>query len=332
MSGEALAVHAPVHVHQARMAAGRAAREAGLAERTVERVVLAVSELATNLQKYATGGLLMAIPRPDGLDVVATDLGPGIADVPDSMRDGHSTTGTLGVGLGGVRRMADVVDIHSRPGEGTTVLARWTVAKPPHLGVEVGAALAAAAGETECGDNWVVAHERGVTTVALSDGLGHGPEAASASAAVTAHVAANPSAPPGQLIAAMDADSSVRRGATAAVAQFHPARSTLTFSAVGNSVARLFPGDGTHEALVSTPGIVGRRQRSGGRAAPVVRPWSGRSRLVMHTDGVTQRWRAEEIAELLAHDPATAAGWLLGRYGRHRDDSCVVVVGGGEVG
>ncbi|WP_019814267.1 ATP-binding protein [Saccharomonospora saliphila] len=331
MNGTALPVNGPVHVRQARLLASRSARDAGLPERTVERVTLAVSELVSNLLKYATDGLLVVVPRPDGLDVIATDQGPGIEDVPGSLRDGYSTVGTLGVGLGGVRRMADAFDIYSRPGEGTTVLARWTGPAPTHLGVEVGAAVFTALGETECGDSWVAAHDDGVTTVALSDGLGHGPEAAVASAAVAAHVRANPSAPPAELIAAMDADPTARRGATVAVAQFHPDRSTLLFSAVGNSSVRLFSGDGGHEALVSTPGIVGRRQRSGRRAMPVSRPWSRHSRLVLHTDGISQRWDAEEIAALFSHDPATAAGWLLGRYGRNRDDACALVVAGGEV-
>ncbi len=331
MTGGALAVTSPVHVTQARQLASRAARNVGLPDADVERVMLATVELATNLVKYATDGLLVVMPTEDRLDVIATDRGPGIEHVPESLRDGFSTTGTLGVGLGGITRMADEFDIFSRYGEGTTVLARWyttaqVTPRPPDL--RIGAALVAAPGESTCGDSWVAAHADGVLTVALSDGLGHGPDAAAASRAVTAHVAAHPAASPVELLAAMDADMGPRRGATVAIAQFRAGRATVSFSGVGNSAVRLIRGDGSHETLVSTPGIVGRRQRSGRRTLPSNRPWDDRSLLVMHTDGVSERWAPADQTDVFAHDPATVAGWLLGTYGRHRDDACVVVVSG----
>ncbi|EHY88869.1 ATP-binding protein [Saccharomonospora azurea] len=333
MTGAALAVTSPVHVTQARQLAARAARQAELPDTVVERVALATVELATNLVKYATDGMIVVMPGPERLDVIATDRGPGIEHVPESMRDGFSTTGTLGIGLGGIRRMADEFDIYSSYGEGTTVLARWRSAAreeapDAEFGVAVGAALSPAPGETSCGDSWTSARCDEVLTVALSDGLGHGPEAAAASLAAMEQIAAAPAASPVELISAMDADMRPRRGATVAVVQFHVAKATVTFCGVGNTTVRLVRGDGSHEALVSTPGIVGRRQRSGRRAMPVTRPWEAQSLLVMHTDGVSERWTPADRRDALDHDPATVAGWLLGTYGRNRDDACVVVVAG----
>ncbi|EHR52660.1 anti-sigma regulatory factor (Ser/Thr protein kinase) [Saccharomonospora marina XMU15] len=329
MTGVALPVREPVHVRQARQQTGVLAREAGLSERDVERVAIAATELAGNLVKYAVDGLLMAIGRPGAFDLIATDRGPGLRHVEDSMRDGYSTSGTLGIGLGGVRRMADEFDIFSRYGEGTVVLARWLVGLRPPLGVRPGVAMFTALGETVCGDSWVVAERDGITTVAVSDGLGHGPEAAVASAAATAHVSADPTASPSELIAAMDADGTARRGATVAVAQFHPARSTMLFCGVGNTTVRLFSPRGDHETLVSVPGIVGRRQRRGSRVQPLTRPWSDGNWLIMHTDGVSERWGDEELSGAFDRDPATVAGWLLGRHVRRRDDACVLVAAGG---
>ncbi len=59
-----------------------------------------------------------------GIEVVATDDGPGISDVPLAMQDGYSTSGGLGLGLPGVRRLMDEFDIVSRFGKGTTVTVR----------------------------------------------------------------------------------------------------------------------------------------------------------------------------------------------------------------
>ncbi len=154
----------------------------------------------------------------------------------------------------------------------------------------VGAALSAAPGETVCGDDWVVTHSEGVSTVVLSDGLGHGPEAAEASTAVMEKVLADPTAAPEELIVALDDSMTTKRGATVAIAQFRAGHSTMSFCGVGNSTVRLIAKDGSYEALVSSPGIVGKRQRSGKRGIPTVRPWSGHGWLVMHTDGVSDRW------------------------------------------
>lgn len=332
MNGAALAVTGPVQMTQARQLAGQTARRLGFPPSVVDRVVLAASELGTNLMKYATDGQLVIVPSPGGLDVLAIDRGPGIERVQDSMRDGFSTTGTLGLGLGGVRRLAGEFDIFSRHGEGTTVLARWRHDEsggPSRAEVVVGAALSAAPGETVCGDDWVVTHSEGVSTVVLSDGLGHGPEAAEASTAVMERVLADPTAAPEELIVALDDSMTTKRGATVAIAQFRAGHSTMSFCGVGNSTVRLIAKDGSYEALVSSPGIVGKRQRSGKRGIPTVRPWSGHGWLVMHTDGVSDRWSAADNLDVLQHDPATAAGWLFGAYGRRRDDACVVVVSGG---
>lgn len=95
---------------------------------TVEahRLATVVSELATNIVKYGTRGDIrltrLASPRP-GVEVQAVDEGPGIADVSRALQDHYSTSGTLGLGLPGVKRMTDELVIDTGP-RGTTVTAR----------------------------------------------------------------------------------------------------------------------------------------------------------------------------------------------------------------
>lgn len=91
-------------------------------------IATAISELARNIVLYAGSGeiRLTALDggRRRGIQVVACDHGPGIPDVQQALRDGFSTSGGLGLGLPGVKRLADEFDIASAEDRGTTVTVR----------------------------------------------------------------------------------------------------------------------------------------------------------------------------------------------------------------
>jgi serine/threonine-protein kinase RsbT len=93
-------------------------------------IATAISELARNIVVYARKGevTLQAIRGPSrtGMLIVASDDGPGIPDIRQALRDGFSTSGSLGLGLPGVRRLMDEFEITSRSGQGTTVaVKKW---------------------------------------------------------------------------------------------------------------------------------------------------------------------------------------------------------------
>ena len=117
-----------VELMQAVVHAGRHARQVGFGEVDAAKVMTAASELARNILKYAGRGAILVAgldgPRGLGVEVVAEDSGPGIADVEAALRDHFSTAGTLGLGLPGVRRMMDEFEIASAPGRGTRVTVR----------------------------------------------------------------------------------------------------------------------------------------------------------------------------------------------------------------
>src|SRR5262245_15812609 len=91
-------------------------------------VATAISELARNILLYARKGeVILGIVERNGnvgIAVVARDDGPGILDVQRAMQVGFSTSGSLGLGLPGVRRLMDEFEIVSKVGEGTIVTAR----------------------------------------------------------------------------------------------------------------------------------------------------------------------------------------------------------------
>lgn len=110
---------------------GRAlAAEFGFTASDATLIATAISELARNIVSYARRGQIILkilnITSRQGLSIIATDDGPGIPDLSQAMRDGFSTSGSLGMGLPGVRRLMDDFEITSKPGRGTIVaVKKW---------------------------------------------------------------------------------------------------------------------------------------------------------------------------------------------------------------
>lgn len=106
------------------------AGELGFSPGDATLIATAISELARNIVSYARNGIITLRPirgsSRQGILVCASDDGPGIADIPQAMRDGFSTSGSLGLGLPGVRRLMDEFELHSSPGRGTIVtVKKW---------------------------------------------------------------------------------------------------------------------------------------------------------------------------------------------------------------
>jgi serine/threonine-protein kinase RsbT len=114
-------------VEEARRGARKLARRLGFGVADAECVALAVSELATNLTRYADHGeIVLSVvdgPRGASVQVESRDSGPGIADLPHALADGSSTGGSLGSGLPGARRLMDEFEIRTSP-RGTRIVAR----------------------------------------------------------------------------------------------------------------------------------------------------------------------------------------------------------------
>ena len=106
------------------------ATEVGFSTGDATLIATAISELARNIVSYASKGqitlkMVNGLNR-QGISVIATDDGPGIPDIHQALRDGFSTSGSLGLGLPGVRRLMDEFEITSQPGQGTTVaVKKW---------------------------------------------------------------------------------------------------------------------------------------------------------------------------------------------------------------
>jgi serine/threonine-protein kinase RsbT len=110
---------------------GRAlAIELGFSTGDATLIATSISELARNIVSYARKGeITLKVVQGSsrqGISIVASDRGPGIWDIRQAMKDGFSTSGSLGLGLPGVRRLMDEFEISSEPGRGTIVtVKKW---------------------------------------------------------------------------------------------------------------------------------------------------------------------------------------------------------------
>jgi serine/threonine-protein kinase RsbT len=125
-----VAINSDQDIVSARQKGRGMANELGFSSGDATLIATAISELARNIVSYARKGqitlkVVNGLNR-QGISVIASDDGPGITDIRQALRDGYSTSGSLGLGLPGVRRLMDEFEISSQPGQGTTVtVKKW---------------------------------------------------------------------------------------------------------------------------------------------------------------------------------------------------------------
>ncbi len=326
-----LQIGEPSEVAAARRAGNDLARTFGFNETLAGRVALVITEAATNIIKHAKEGKIFLRPVFDdaasgsvGIEILAIDSGPGMSNLAANMQDGNSSVGTYGVGLGTIRRQSDEFDVHTAPGMGSALyMMVWNDPGVDHsLRRKVGAVCLPLQGEEECGDAWSVVETAGGLTVLVSDGLGHGPEAAKASRAAVAAVADHPELAPAHLMHALHDALRGTRGAAAAIAHVDFMSRELRFTGVGNIAASVHDGDARRH-LVSHNGIVGNNMR---KAQEFSFGWSDNSVLVMHSDGIGTRWDLKNYPGLVSRHPSVIAAVLYRDFARARDDATVLVV------
>jgi anti-sigma regulatory factor (Ser/Thr protein kinase) len=318
-----LRVEDPSAVAACRGAAVTLAGRLRFPEPRVGQLALAVTEAASNLHKHARqGSLLLRIGRDGGMpgvELVTIDAGPGFHDTSMAMRDGHSTSGTLGIGLGAIRRLADTCDLYSAPGHGTALAARFWP-EPRQLTVAYAGLIRPITGEVECGDSFGAVRASGTITGVLCDGLGHGPLAASAAAEAVAAVLEDTASEPAALIERAHRRMSHTRGGAMGVVQI--AGQVARFAGLGNVTATLLA-DGSRRNMLSIPGIAGHQARTIRQYEYDVAPGTA---VILHSDGISGRWEAAALPGLAARDPLVVAAVLLAEAGTHRDDAGVLVL------
>ena len=330
-AASAVAVTEGTQVAGARRTARLLAARLGFAEERAGRAELIASELATNLAKHARGGELLVQRfadgrgEQDGIEILSVDKGPGLGDAARSRRDGYSTSGTLGHGLGAVERLADSVDLYTHS-TGTVIAVRlWrdpprTPAAGPRL--EVGGLIVAKPGEPVSGDAWSWRVRDARLVLFVADGLGHGAAAHDAAAAAVARFEASSEQTPGRIVA--DVHEAVRhtRGAAVATLAIDLERGTGVHAGLGNIGGVILLAQGGRHHLVSHNGTAGHVAL---RIQEFNYPLPAGALVALWSDGLLTSWDLTGYPGLRQRSASVIAAVLYRDFSRRRDDVAVVV-------
>lgn len=288
------------------------------------RVALVATELASNILKHATRGelhlRLFTAPALTGIELLAVDRGAGF-DLHDCLRDGFSTGGTQGIGLGAIGRQADVFDVHS-DARGSVVMARFYPRRSNTQDLRFGVSQHSLHDDPACGDIWSLAVQGGRVSALIIDGLGHGEDAEVAARAGEAAFQQRPFDSPERQFEDMHHAMKGTRGGAAAAVHFDALSGGLRFVGIGNIGATLISEEKTR-GLASHPGIVGLQFR---KAQAFDHSHAIGHLLVMFSDGLQSRWNLRDYPGLIHRHPAVIAAVLHRDYCRGRDDVTVLVI------
>lgn len=310
-------------VHLAAEAARALARRCGLTGALPDRAAVVASELGSNLAKHATDGalFLQKVPLGTGVEILAVDRGPGMAELQRCLADGYTTTETLGAGLGGVSRIATTFAIRTQEPEGTLACARLTAPADAETARRaVGSVCLPIEGEEVSGDACAMAETGGGgLTAIVVDGLGHGPPASEAAQIALRAFAKVPDEPLPALLVRVH--RALRRSRGAAVGLLRLDAGRAQYCGIGNVRFLAVTHQETGHRLIGQPGVAGLEM-----PPPRIRelPWEPGATAVLHTDGIDHRW-ARDPAPFLLRLPAPLLATALVHGHRHaRDDATVL--------
>jgi anti-sigma regulatory factor (Ser/Thr protein kinase) len=294
-----------------------------LDEATKGRLEIVVTELGRNTLVHGKGGELLLRPwrtgERCGIDVVALDKGPGIHNIAESLRDGHSTAGTPGTGLGAVLRLSSSFDVYSKPDAGTAVFVAISAERDQQS--RPGVTCVSKPGEAVPGDGWYVFESPQLVTGLVVDGLGHGYGAQEASKHAMHVLAEHYQESLERLMNRMHQSLTKTRGAALALVRVDRGRRVIHYMGVGNISGLVCHGSGV-QRMVSHNGTVGHIMA---RAQEFQYAWPAGATLVMWSDGLVTNIDPTRYNGLLSKHPTLVSAVLYRDHNRGRDDATALV-------
>ena len=325
---------APVYVideaslSQVRERIKEVAAEHGVATEIVDRAALVATELGRNHLRHARAGRIAvrAVHRGEhrGLELVAVDRGTGLTDIAAAIDAMPRAVGTLGVGIGSVRRLSSEVDFDVRLGEGTHVRARLFDETAPRRR-EVGIYGRPHEEETVSGDHARFHRSDEALVLAVCDGLGHGPLARDASTAAMGVFDEYADEPPSRILEECHRRLGATRGVVMAVCRVAEDTNTLETSSVGNIDVQVCAPRAARRFGGISAVVGGRRGTVPMRVRTERVPFADGELVIVTTDGISSKLSVQDDLALVRSHPIVVAQRIMERFSRKNDDALVLV-------
>lgn len=307
-------------------------RRMGFSAVARERMELVCNEMVTNQFKYARGTGLVQIwesNRPcHAVDLFALDFGPGIANLPAALEDGYTTAGTMGKGLGAIRRLANESEFYTvpdgvagnAPWHGVAVWARFCVNSCEQGPYQVGQYLRSYQDDVHNGDSICMDLDNRTLRWLHMDGLGHGMLAEQVVQGRDDILGID--APLTEVMQVLSTRLQGTRGAVGMLAEVDAGTGVARICGVGDMAAYLIL-NGERKNVLFSPGVLGHEHH---RFEETELPFPEQAMLVTGSDGLRRNWTLGNFPGLWRRHPQLVA-LLLGQVmGRGNDDKSIFVL------
>jgi len=312
-----LSINQPMDVSRLRQQVLDAARAVGMSEQEQEELCIVASELGTNVLKHASAGSATVEGLTDQRKVAIVTRNPtDRLDAGDVFDDGHSTSGTLGIGLGAVRRLCNAVNLTIEDGEFIVRATKRHATDSPSF-IETSVLSRPLPGFQENGDGYYIKARSDSVLLAVIDGLGHGPEAAKATLLAISIIVSDDRASLLNIVRRMHEALRHTRGCVIGLARITPDE-RMKYVGVGNIRAHIFS-SGEAKSLLSYSGVVGGNMRTL-RVMSYEIP--RRATLVMYSDGIGH---LSVDRYILSRSVMDVASNLFNENAKQNDDATLLV-------
>lgn len=306
---------------------------AAFSEMRIGEIDIVVSEICSNLIKHGKGGeLLYRVDKSNTeapvVEILCIDNGVGIPDVARVMKDGFSTSSTLGQGLGAIQRLSTFFEVFSIPGWGTVLYscihsAKQSVyTKPEKLNVT--ALCVPKHNETFCGDGCAVKKNDDYVQYFFGDGLGHGPAAHDAVKYAADFFSTTDEREPVDILKRMHQEVRKTRGLVATVASLDIKAETWRICGIGNIMTRIYKGI-EYKNYLSYNGTIGLNIPTTMNSTSI--PCEKNQRLIFCSDGIRSGWDITRYPAILRYSNAVLSAAIYKDFNRNTDDASVLIVG-----
>lgn len=308
------------------------ARDLGFLQNGCSMIELVISELASNILRYAGSGTISVKAIDNGIEIVSKDQGPGIENIEEALKGAKKSVKGLGIGLAGVRRMMDELEIFSE--NGNTVIARKLLNKNNAnritcikqsknvslCGLMEYGIVSVPAYNAQCnGDAYVIRESGKNILMAVIDGLGHGKEACAASGAAANYILDHHTSGLSQIMEGCHHALMRTRGAVIGIVRINLEAGKITFAGVGNVGVRIK--GKTVLRLVSSAGIVGCNCK---RILEEEYPYHKGDVIVMYSDGISEGFDIAGTGAAKNSGLQTLAEDVVREFGKNSDDNTII--------